>query len=616
MNKSRSITQIFITLVTAIVLIGGLGLMPASAQSYSGALQSVIVQGTSAAQVAALVTRYSGEVTSYLDIIQGVGARVPADALAALRRASGVARVTANAATELSGSRYDKKASGTPATDYPDVTGADLAWQQGALGDGVTVAVVDTGIAKHPALLKDISGKPHSVVVGWVDFVDGKKVPTDPNGHGTHIAGIIANASKGQDGEYNGVAPAVNLIGVRVLDETGAGDYEKVIQGIQWVIDHKAEYNIKVMNLSLHSLVQSPYWADPFDQAVMRAWAAGITVVVASGNDGPKPMTISVPGNTPYVITVGAYTDAYTPGDWNDDYLADFSSAGPTLDGFVKPELVAPGAHIVSTMMPGSYIARNHDASWVDNQYFSMAGTSQAAAVVSGVTALVLGQHPQLTPDQVKYRLMITALPWVNQDQSDVVYSVWQQGFGRVNAYDAVFASGVDGSANQGLDLQADLNGTQHFEGYSYYDDKTGTFRLHGYEDMTSVFGYWDGGFEAWTGKFGTWAGKFGTWAGKFGTWAGGFDTWSGKFGTWAGGFNAWSDKFGTWAGKFGTWAGKFGTWAGGYGTWAGKFGTWAGDFGVWTGQLSDPTFVANFTKGVSPNIKTSTASIHWVEDR
>ena len=514
MSKRRNAIYRLMTLITVLVLLGGLGFTPYQPQT----MQSVIVQAGSAAEAAALVERYGGEVTSQLEIIQGVGAKLPSSTLAALSSVSGVS-VFENAETQLTEHEFDGLGRGkkpqTPATDFPDVTGADLAWEQGELGDGVSVAVIDTGIAMHPSLMKGPNGRPRSPVVGWVDFVEGKRAPVDPNGHGTHIAGIIADATTGEDGEYNGMAPAARLVGVRVLDRTGAGDYEKVIRGIQWVIRNKDRYNIKVMNLSLHSLVQSPYWADPMNQAVMRAWAEGITVVVAAGNSGPSPMTISVPGNTPYVITVGAFTDNYTPADWNDDYLAEFSSAGPTLDGFVKPDLMAPGAHITSTMMPGSYIARHHEANWVNGLYFSMAGTSQAAAVASGAAALVLSQHPDLSPDQVKYRLMYTSLPWVNPEQTDVLYSVWQQGFGRLNAYDAVFGTDIDGAANWNMDIHADLDGTQHYEGYSYYDETTGTFKLRGFEDMTSGFGSWAGGFGSWAGGFGSWAGGFGVWAGQ-----------------------------------------------------------------------------------------------------
>ena len=519
MNKSRPFFYYLLVVVTITAMLGGLSLSAAvpltAANAQPGMQQSVIVQSQSADLAAALVEKHGGQVTSRLEIIDGVGAQLSAGALIALRAEPGITRVTENAQTELTEFAFDKP-SKNPSTDFPDVSGADLAWEQGALGQGIGVAVIDTGIDdKHPGFKKGINGKKRDMVVAWKDFVDGKKKPVDPNGHGTHIAGIIANAEKGADGEFNGMAPAVNLIGVRVLDKTGAGDYEKVIQGIQWVLENKDRYNIRVMNLSLHSLVQSPYWADPLDQAVMRAWAEGITVVVAAGNNGPNAMTVAVPGNTPYVITVGAFTDNYTPADWNDDYLADFSAAGPTLDGFVKPDLLAPGAHITSTMMPGSYIARTHDHNWRDGKYFSMAGTSQAAGVVSGAVAQMLSVQPELTPDQVKYRLMVTSLPWINTEQTDVLYSVWQQGAGRLNAYDAAFATDIQGTANNGLDITADLNGTQHFEGFSYFDEATGTFRLHGFEAETGGYGSWAGGYGSWAGGYGSWAGGYGVWAGQ-----------------------------------------------------------------------------------------------------
>ncbi|HEX9019469.1 MAG TPA: S8 family peptidase, partial [Anaerolineaceae bacterium] len=461
MNQNKVFLQKVFALLAIIALLGGLGFPAASAVAASPqaptAYQSVIVQAKDSQLAATMVEQYGGRVTSKLEIIASVGALVPVNEVAALRSDAHVVRVSANAETVLAESGFDRTPANVPNTDYPDVTGANLAWQAGALGQGVTVAVIDTGIARHPALMKDENGNPRRIVVGWVDFVEGKNEPTDPNGHGTHIAGIIANAQKGPDGEYNGMAPAVQLVGIRVLDKTGAGNYEQVIEGIQWAIQNKDRYNIRVINLSLHSLVQSPYWADPLNQAVMHAWADGIVVVVAAGNDGPKPMTISVPGNNPYVITVGAFTDNYTPSNWNDDYLTEFSSAGPTLDGFVKPDLLAPGGHITSTMLPGSYIARSHEANWVDSLYFAMAGTSQAAAVTTGAVAQVIGAHPDLTPDQVKYRMMYTALPWVKPDGSDVLYSVWQQGAGRLNVFDAVNAQDINGSANTGLNIQTDM---------------------------------------------------------------------------------------------------------------------------------------------------------------
>ena len=234
---------------------------------------------------------------------------------------------------------------------------------------------------------------------------------------------------------------------------------------------------------------------------------------------------------------------------------------------------------MLSTMSPDSYLARQHLANRASNQYFTMAGTSQAAAVVSGLAALVLSHHPDLTPDEVKYRLGVTAFPWLDPDTNDASYSMWQQGAGRVNAPDAVTAV-IAGAANLGMDIQADLAGQQHYEGFSYYDEATGAFRLRGE-------------FGAWDSTYGTWAGTYGTWAGTYGTWAGTYGTWAGTYGTWAG-------TYGTWAGTYGTWAGTYGTWAGGYTNWAGTYGTWAGAYG-------DPSFVASFT-----NPETADADSAW----
>ena len=598
------IKRLFIlAIVTAII--AALVIAPAAPAGIAFADQgngaaSYIVQGADSQTVAKLVRAAGGEVTSMLPVIRGVGATLSRSAYARLQTklvdsaggnlAAGITAITPNAPVRLAGNSWkegdnnepDKKERGNPApaTDYPDVVGADVAWEAGVTGRGVTVAVVDTGISRMSGLNTLPNGRER--MAGWADFVDRSRSPQDPNGHGTHIAGIIANGEIGEDGEYNGVAPDVRLAGVRVLDEQGYGTYEQVIQGIQWVIDNQKKLDIRVMNLSLVSSVQSPYWADPLNQAIMRAWEEDITVVVAAGNSGPGAMTISVPGNIPYVITVGAFTDNFTPADWSDDYLTPFSAAGPTLDGFTKPDVLAPGAHMVSTMPPNSYIARNHSANQVSNQYFSMAGTSQAAAVVSGIAALVTSRQPKLDPDEVKFRLMYTSFPWIDMESTEALYSMWQQGAGRVNAPDAVSAK-IRGKANQGLNIKADLKGKQHFQGYSYFDETTGQFRLMGE-------------FANWAGGYGAWAGGYGAWAGWYGAWAGGYGAWAGGYGAWAGGYGAWAGGYGAWAGGYGAWAGGYGAWAGGYGAWAGGYGAWAGGYGAWAGSYGDPAFAERFT--------------------
>jgi serine protease AprX len=597
-----------LSLALIFTLLAATWTVPASHPAFSSTPdQSYIVQGEDVNQAAALVASVGGRVTSRLEIIQSVGALLSPEAAASLGSMPGITGVTLNSSVEIAGKEKDKEKKKTkdqengtekarvPATDYPDVTGADAGWERGAVGSGITVAVVDTGLEDVAEFFQSIDGHQEGRVVGWKDFVEDSRKPRDPNGHGTHIAGIIANAERGSDGEWNGIAPGVNLVGVRVLDETGAGTYEQVIQGVQWVVDHQDEYNIRVMNLSLVSPVQSPYWSDPLNQAVMRAWAAGITVVVAAGNAGPGPMTVGVPGNNPYVITVGAFTDNFTPADWNDDYIAPFSASGPTLDGFAKPDLVAPGAHMVSTVAQSSYIAQNHQANQIAPGYFSMAGTSQAAGVVSGVSALLLSQHPELTPDQVKHRLMATALPWVDPGTADALYSLWQQGAGRVNALDAVYAD-VQGAANAGLDIQADLAGSQHYEGYSYYDESSGLFRVRG-DTGDSAEGYL-------------------AWNGDGSTSSGGYTSWSSGYGIWAGGYGIWAGGYGIWAGGYGIWAGGYGIWAGGYGIWAGGYGIWAGSE-PWAGSvLSDPAFVTNFMSGESPDASTKTTYVNdWVDE-
>jgi hypothetical protein len=176
---------------------------------------------------------------------------------------------------------------------------------------------------------------------------------------------------------------------------------------------------------------------------------------------------------------------------------------------------------------------------------------------------------------------------------------MWQQGAGRVNAPDAVFGD-ITGSANQGMDIQADLAGTMHYEGYSYYDEATGTYRLYDpYADWAGGYGTWDGGHGSWAGGHGSWAGGHGSWAGGHGSWAGGID------GTWAGGH-------GSWAGGHGSWAGGHGSWAGGYTTWAGGHGSWAGGHGSWAGLYADTAFIASFEAGESPDVAASTATTSY----
>jgi serine protease AprX len=305
------------------------------------------------------------------------------------------------------------------------VTGATSVWQgsggllgllgtPGYTGTGVGVAVLDSGIATHTAL--------DSRVVARVNLVsDEPYVTGDPFGHGTHIAGIIGgNRTASVTPAFaGGSAPSVRLVDVRVLGSAGSGRTSDVIAGIDWVIANRRTYNIKVINLSLGHPVTEPSATDPLCQAVARAVAASITVVVSAGNYGltstgaPVLGGITSPGNSPAALTVGSLDTKGTI-DPSDDEVAPYSSKGPArYEVAVKPDVVAPGTRITSLEAQNSYISTTyrqwHIAGSGKNAYLRLSGTSMSTAVVSGGVALLLNAYPSLTPAQVKMSIQMGA---------------------------------------------------------------------------------------------------------------------------------------------------------------------------------------------------------------
>jgi len=376
-----------------------------------------------------------------------------------------------------------------------DVNTRDLH-ASGIRGRDVGVAIIDTGYWKLDSLDKDSAGNGRVAVqydaVTNVAQAAWTSSSTDSNGHGTHITSLIASSRKDPTGNYFGVAPDARIISIKAFSEDGSSSYATVIRGIDWVVSHKQSYNIRVLNMSLGAPAHSRYWDDPLNKAVMRAWQSGIVVVVSAGNSGPLPQTVGVPGNVPYVITVGAMTDNYTSSK-TDDRLASFSAAGPTFEGFVKPDLVAPGGHVWGFMATYQKIAVDHPTFMNNGDFFTMSGTSQSAAVVSGVAALVLYANPGLTPDQVKCRIIASGQPAVNSDGS-LAYSVLQQGTGLVDAKAAVYGT-QSNCANQGLNIAADLAGTQHFKG-RVTQLADGTFQVTSPNGQLSDHGYlWSSGY-------------------------------------------------------------------------------------------------------------------------
>ena len=372
---------------------------------------------------------------------------------------------------------------------YAGVSGADALHLHGVTGKGVTVAVLDSGLWDHDLLTRDTAGE--NRVLARYDAIDNSVVEQlfDASGHGTHMTSVLAHSGATTragipTGSYKGIAPDVNLVSVKAFNVEGQGGFLDIVRGIQWVVDHRETYNIRVLNLSFGARPRWPYWLDPIDQAVMRAWASGITVVAAAGNDGPEPMTIGSPGNVPYIITVGAITDSWTPQDRDDDYIPDFSSRGPTPEAHIKPDLVAPGGHITGLTRPGATLTEEHPEYLLSTGEFVMTGSSQATALVSGIVALLLQLEPDLSPDDVKCKLISSAEPAINADGL-LAYSPFEQGQGLVTATRAV-TLGNKGCGNAGLNITRDIAGTEHFQGPATIDDGGGV-SLPGLNNMVSA---------------------------------------------------------------------------------------------------------------------------------
>ena len=280
-------------------------------------------------------------------------------------------------------------------------------------GKGVGVAVIDTGIAGQLPDFRATGTTSSRVIANAVTNPDAR-TPGDAYGHGTHVAGIIGGNGWNRSytdplrGKYVGIAPEANLISVKVSDDEGEASVLDVIYGLQFVVDNKAAYNIRVVNLSLESSDPQSYKTDPLDAAVEAAWFNGIVVVAAAGNRGTAADAVTyAPGNDPYVITVGAVDDKNTKGV-TDDQITSWSSRGTTQDGFAKPDLYAPGAHIVSTLAPNSAFATMCPSCVRDGGYIQAGGTSMAAPIISGIVAAILEKRPTWTPNQVKGALLST----------------------------------------------------------------------------------------------------------------------------------------------------------------------------------------------------------------
>ena len=464
-------------------------------------------------------------------------------------------------------SSYDPTADPYSMQNITQANGTQAWWQSGDTGQGVDVALIDTGVSPVPALSgsnKVVNGPDLSIESQNASFAH-----LDTNGHGTFMAGIIAG-NDGQAGGYRGVAPDARILSVKVGNADGSVDVSEVIAAIDWIVQHRYDngMNVRVINLSYGTNSSQSFLIDPLAYAIERAWKAGIVVVTAAGNTGVGS-GLEDPAYDPWVISVGA-ADTMGTATMGDDQPASFSAgakcAGTAAQGCRAPDLLAPGAHMQGLRDPGSYVDQNNPNAALGNQYFRGSGTSEAAAYVTGAVALLLQKYPSLTPDQVKQMLV---------SSSDTLpgYSALWQGAGELDMNALLSATPGSGNVFHLLSIgtgsleasrgtnHLSLNGVVLQGDQDIFGQPFNSVRMA----LLELFGSaWSGGNfngNTWSGS--TWSGS--TWSGS--TWSG--NTWSGSTWSslnWSG--NTWSGS--TWSGS--TWSGN--TWSGS--TWSGS--TWSGD--------------------------------------
>ena len=281
---------------------------------------------------------------------------------------------------------------------------ADYAHRAGYIGNGVGVAVMDTGIVKHPDF-------DHRILV-FRDFCNQKKYPYDDNGHGTHISGMIGGSGAASRGRYMGVAPGCNPIVLKSLDRNGNGNTKEVLKATEWMVKNKERYHIRILNISVGMLPEAKEEEQKrLMQAMEWAWNNGIVVVAAAGNNGPDSCSVTIPGICKTIITVGSSDDENFITKQH-GLLPGYSGRGPTKQCIVKPEILAPGTNIISCSAKGK-------------SYEVKSGTSMATPVVSGAIALLLGAYPTLTPPEVKLILHDSAIDSETEKK--------KQGWGRID---------------------------------------------------------------------------------------------------------------------------------------------------------------------------------------
>ncbi|MFZ5824219.1 MAG: S8 family peptidase [Bacillota bacterium] len=423
---------------------GAAGILPANVHQAvaqqvktnpDGLVRVIVTQTPAASGVEDAAVALGARITARWSMINSFAAEVPARSVSALAKNPGVRAVLSSSPTVSTATVDETRLKSA----YPYAVRAEEAWRAGYTGSGVTIAIVDSGVHTADGTNSDFGGRiSHSV-----SFHKNAAFTTDRFGHGTHVAAIAAGNGQTGDGAYTGIAPGANLINVKFSDDEGRASEEDLINALQWVYDHREAYNIRIVNISSTVSTQQSYLESATSAAVEQLWAAGLVVVVSAGNRGGEDCaTCYAPAHDPFVISVGAVDDAGTR-SLTDDFAKEWSSAGETLDGHMKPDITAPGAHVTAYMPTGSLRTKAPD-NIVDHSYFRMGGTSMAAPVVSGSVALLLEARPDLTPNQVKWLLTKTARTYQGQPSGTP---------GALDIWEAINYSGSIGEANQNLKM-------------------------------------------------------------------------------------------------------------------------------------------------------------------
>lgn len=367
------------------------------------------------ATLARKVSAAGGKVEASYSTLGGFSATVPASLANRLNRDPEVARVSLNSRIQWLGA-VD---SSNLLNRYNTMSRVQSAWNLGLDGTDVQVAVIDSGVWPHNDLINPSPKVPGNKGNRLLSaFTNARAADAfDHLGHGTHVAGIVAGNGYDSGGQYIGIAPNALLVSVKIADDLGNANEGDVIQGMQWVYEANTKHGmrIRIVNMSLSSTVAQSYHDSALDAMAEKLWQAGIVVVASAGN-GTGAVNFA-PGNDPYVITVGSVDDMYQT-SLAASPMASWALYGATQDGFMKPDVVADGAHVVSLNAPASTLSAQHLTNTtggpVGKSYFKMGGTSMAAPMVAGMAALMLQANPNLSPGQVKRALKHHSVPFGN----------------------------------------------------------------------------------------------------------------------------------------------------------------------------------------------------------